>query len=141
LSDTILDIIPKVSNKSHSILQLNVQSLIVNGRPLALDRFRLAFTLIAALTQDGLSLIALDQVDSISVTGSKLVLVVFAHHLDLVWHPMSTQLLAIEEIDITFVRTDVEIPNSVEFLANAMHRLVGGDEMIRRVAERIGITN
>ena len=54
---------------------------------------------------------------------------------------MSTQLLAIEEIDITFVWADMEIPNSVELLTNAVHRLVGGDEMIRRVAERIGITN
>ena len=49
LRDTILDIIPQVSNKSHSILQLDVQSLIINGRPLALDRFRLALTLITAL--------------------------------------------------------------------------------------------
>ena len=54
---------------------------------------------------------------------------------------MRTQLLAIEEIDVTFVSTDMEIPNSVQLLANAVHRLVGGNEVIRGLAERVGITN
>ena len=95
ISDTILDIIPQVCYKSHSIFQLDVQSLIIDGRPLAIDGLGLALNLIAALAKDSLSFVALDQVNSIRVSGSELELVVFAYHLDLVGHPMRTQFLAI----------------------------------------------
>jgi len=139
LSDTVFDVVAEICDKTHTVFKLNIEGLIVNGSPFTVDSLGLTMTLIATLAQDGLSLVALDKVDFVSVMGCKLELMALIHQLNLVGHRMRTHLLGVEQVDVTFVGADMEIPDTVQFLADAVHRLVGRYKLVLLLAEGIDI--
>lgn len=122
--DILLNIVAQVSDEAHSVLEFDVQGLVVNSRPLSVNDLLIALAFLAAFAEDGLSLVALDQVDSVRVVLRKLELMALVNELDLVRHRVSTQLLGIEQIDVALVRADLEIPDTVQLLTDAVDWLI-----------------
>ena len=94
---------------------------------------------ISAFAKNCFGLITFDQVDSISVTWREFEFMSLAHHLDFVGHPMSTQLFGVKEIDIALISANMEIPDAVQLLTNAMHWLVCWNKLIRLIIEGVNI--
>ena len=85
-SDVFLDVIAEIGNEAHAVVQLDVQRLVVNRRPLSIYHFLVALTVLAAFAEHCLGFVTLDEVDSVNVFAGELELVGLVYHLDLVWH-------------------------------------------------------
>lgn len=87
-------VISEIGQKSHSIVELDTDGLIVNGGPVTLDDFIGALLII--LTEDCLGFVIIHDVDSVDVFGLKLEMVLIVHNLDSIWHIMGAELLSLE---------------------------------------------
>ena len=124
LSYAVFYVVAEICDESHAVLELNIECLIVNGGPLTVDGLGLTVALAASLAEDGFGLVAFNEVDLVSVVRGELEFVAFVHQLNLVWHRVCTHFLRVKQVDVTLVGADVEIPNTVQLLTNAVHRLV-----------------
>lgn len=77
LRDFRLDIVSKICDKSQTIVELNIKSLIVDGSPLSRNDLFVAF--LSVFAEDSLSLVILSEVDIISVLGLEVELVGTCH--------------------------------------------------------------
>lgn len=140
LSDAVLDVIAEIRHKAHAVVQFDVERLVIDGRPLSIDDFFVALTFVATFAHHSFGFVALDEVDSINVFTGELELVSLIDHLNLVGNRVSAQFLRVKEIDVALVGTHMEIPNTVQFLANAVYWLVSGHELGRLiVVERVSV--
>lgn len=137
--NTILDVIAKVGNKAHAIVQFDVERLVIYSRPLSINNVLFTLCLVTAFAKDGFNLVALNQIDSVNVFASELELVALVDHLDLVGHWVRAQLLRIKEIDVALVGTNMEIPNTIQFLTNTVNRLVSGRELCSLIIEWVDV--
>lgn len=137
--NTVLDVIAKVGNKAHAIIQFDVECLVINGSPFSINNVLFTLSLVAAFAKDGFDLVALNQIDSVNIFASELELVALVDHLNLVRHCVRTQLLRVKEIDVALVGTDMEIPNTVQFLTNTVNRLVSGSKLCSLIIEWVDV--
>ena len=69
MGDIVLDVISKVSHQPHSVFKLDVKGLIVDSSPLSVNNLGIAF--LTTLAEDSLSLIALQEIDSVDLFVSE----------------------------------------------------------------------
>lgn len=131
MSDVILKIIPQVRDKSLSIIELDVQSLIINGGPVAGDQLLVASSRRLSFLQTGrvmadhrLDLKVVHQVQFVGVLISETPIMLGVNELDLVRNVVSAELLRLIEVHISLVFGHIEVPLTKELIPDAMNRLI-----------------
>ena len=119
-----LGIVPKISDKSLAVLQFNLKSLIIDGRPLSLDHLRLVALLCASTAVARFSLIVISYFNFDYFFLSKCKLVGPVNDLYLIWHLMRAYIIHLEQVNRVYPLADVECPITVDILSEAMHWLV-----------------
>ena len=92
----VFDVVPKVGQKANSIVQFNVEGLVVDSCPFALNGFTVA--LLAFFAEDCLSLVVLHQIDPVDIFILELKLMALVDQLHLVWDLVGAHLLGVEEV-------------------------------------------
>lgn len=132
--ESFLHIVPKICNKSDSILQLDIKGLIVDVGPLSVDNALVTGALL--LAEDSLGLVVFHQVDVVqTMVVAELEVVLLVHNLDFVGNSMSADLTGVKQINNCAFVGNIELPVSVKLLSQAMHRLVSLDNVLREWVE------
>ena len=116
------DIISIISNKSHSIFELNVHCLVIDGSPFALDN--LGVTLLAVFAKNSFGLIVVHDIYAINIEITELEIVTATDQLNFIWGHVGAELVSVEQVDAFWLFLHFEVPNTEGFLSEAVHRLI-----------------
>jgi hypothetical protein len=131
MSDIILEVVPQVRNESLSIIELDVQGLIINGGPVAGDQLLVAVSRRLSLLKAGcvmanhrLDLEVVHQVQFVGVLISETPIMLGVNQLDLVRNVVSAELRRLIEVHISLFFGHLEVPLTKELIPDAMHWLI-----------------
>lgn len=131
MSDIILEVIPQVRDESLSVIELDVQSLIINGSPVALDQLLVAVGRRLSLLKAGcvfanhrLDPEVVHQVHFVRVLICETPIMLGVNQLDLVRNVVSAELLRLIEVHFSLIFGNVEVPLTEELISDAMNWLI-----------------
>lgn len=124
VADVVLNVVSEIGDEALTVVELNAESLIVNGTPGTVDDFT-AVALAFGLAFLSLCLVSIEKHGSIDFFFWEAELVVSPDNLDFIWKLMSAKLISLKQIDGIDLRVDVEVPCAVDVVPEAMDGLVG----------------
>jgi hypothetical protein len=120
--DLWLDGVLEVGQEPHSVFQLDLEGLVVNGGPGAGDV--LFGAVLAPFAELGFGLELVHELDSVSVLRLEQPLVLVVDHLELVREFMGANFVTLEQINCIGLGIDMEVPHSEDLASQTMDRLI-----------------
>ena len=128
MRDEVLHRILKIRDESHPVVKLDQKRLRINRRPSALDfLLHLTFRCLALLTFDRFDHVIVHKIDLPQILLLKPELKVFVYKLKYVRHLMSAHFRSFEQVDVLDIPTQIKLPTSIDFFAEAVNRLITFD--------------
>ena len=115
-----LDVVPEITNKPHSIVQLYAEGLVVDSAPGAFHRWLALFTL--ALLRLSLEVVEQFHPPELLVLEFKLVVVI--NNLHMIRPLVRADLISLEQVHRLYVLRHVEVPSAKDVVLEAVHGLV-----------------
>lgn len=128
ITNRVLNIVPEITNKSLSIVQLNSKRLIVDGTPGAVDCLAIALVFCGALSCLGLE--AIEELGSVDGFLGELEIVLCGENLHLVWLLMGANFVGMEKVDGVDLGVDVEIPGAEHVVFETVDWLISLDYVV-----------
>lgn len=125
---SVLNVVPEITNKSLTIVELNSKSLIVDGTPCAVDRLTITLVLGRALLC--FSLVTLKELRSVYRFLWEFKIVFGGEDLHLVRLLMCAHFIGMEKVNSVDLRVQMEIPCSKNIISEAMNWLIGLDYIV-----------